>query len=615
MRLASLITAQAIVVLPVLVPSELGAQDTAPTLGINRHSPAVVELYWDSQPGTTYQPLFTPAIDVFSFWSPATAPITASANQTIVNAPAAPLRFFKLHVTGVPNSGVPTARIVAPAHSETVSGLIEVFASAQDDSRLSVVSLLIDGEEYDVPVREGSLLWVVNTGHFSNGPHTLQVRALDNLGVGQLGGNPDSDSAANEVVSAPIILNFANAVRLVEPVSGFDTFVPISVRADIFPSDWNVYVEDEAGAIIRTFGGFTTDGIVETEWDGNDNLGNPVPYEKAYRVLFTLGEMQPSSPLPGGGGGTEGPPPLPGGSSFLMSSGSISTEPISYNPYGSPEYVVTGILPAVPSVFFDPEVRERIEKGLLPPLPPLSEEQLAADRINPTLVTRKVSLLEAALAPPPTLSTSTAASPPPVFNDFLVWREAPWQSGEIILARQKFTGLVTAATLNAVYANNLATLNTDIQTAALIDERLQTRLVYGGSPFVADVSADFDVLLNDLTQPVVRDFYYIGHSNGDAIGYSENSKNNGISWTRLEVALQNFIARGVPKWNGRTVLMFKKPFRFVFIDGCLSIKGGLKQAFGITPDNNNTRLGKKRRAFLGWSATTQNSIINNNQSQ
>jgi len=41
----------------------------------------------------------------------------------------------------------------------------------------------------------------------------------------------------------------------------------------------------------------------------------------------------------------------------------------------------------------------------------------------------------------------------------------------------------------------------------------------------------------------------------------------------------------------------------------------LKHAFGIIPDNDHTRLGKKRRAYLGWGTTTQNSIANNTQVQ
>jgi hypothetical protein len=194
-----------------------------------------------------------------------------------------------------------------------------------------------------------------------------------------------------------------------------------------------------------------------------------------------------------------------------------------------------------------------------------------------------------------------------------VWRELAWSSGEIILARQKFNGLITAAAINTVFANNMATLMTDITSASISDDRLGNRTVYSGSVFVADVPNDFNVLLNDLKVPNVRDLYYRGHSNGDAIGYSEGSPNNGIKARTLRLALRNFDTPSSTKWDGRRLLTMRKPFRFVFIDGCLSVKGDLVGAFGIVEDNDHTRLGKKRRAFLGWTTTTQNSIMNTTQ--
>lgn len=415
--------------------------------------------------------------------------------------------------------------------------------------------------------------------------------------------------AANETLSAPITVFFLNIVRWIEPVNGFETYVPISIRSDVFPTSWTVYVENEAGTIIRTFGGTTLDGVVETEWDGNDSNGVPAPANAAYRVLFTLGELEIQGASGGTGSGAWAPPtPVFGG----------------YNAYGIPDYEVTTPLPALPAIFFDKEVHERIARGLLPPLPPLTGRHLEGTSLGQSMLTRRVSIVEAAMSNPGKTSASleswssasTAAGfSPPAFNDVIVWREASWNSGEIILARQRFYGLVLPATMNTVYANNLATLRSDISQAQIDDDRLQNRGVYGNSVFVADVANDFDVLLNDLAQPGVRDLYYIGHSNGEAIGYSEGSKNNGITSDRLALALGNFRVRNSPRWDGRWLFIFNKPFRFVFIDGCLSARGTLLHTFGIIPDNDHTRLGKKRRSSIGWLTTTQNSIINQNQSQ
>jgi len=428
------------------------------------------------------------------------------------------------------------------------------------------------------------------------------ARAQDNAGIGYLGGNADANVTANEGLSAAITLNFANVVRWVEPASGFDSFVPVSIRSDTFPSDWTVFVQDAAGTVVRTISGFTSDGIVETDWDGNDNNGNPVSSEAAYRVLFTLGSVFPADATGSWVGGSQ-----PG-------SAAPSPASITYNAYGVPEYeydMKAALLP-LPEIFFDEVAQDKIAKGLLPPLPPLTAEQLSRDRDRPTILTKRVRL-------PGPLAPQTGAGPlggqappgPPVWNDDLVWRELPWNSGEIILARQQFLGGL--GVFNTVAAANLNTLSTDISDASLDDPRLDVRTVYSTSVFICQADIDYDTLMNDLTQPNVRDFYYIGHSNGDAIGYSEGAKNNGITADRVRRALRNFSTQHATKYDGRWLLTFRKPFRFVFIDGCLSAKGMLVEAFGVIPDNDHTRLGKKRRASLGWTTITKNSIINNNQ--
>ncbi len=578
-----------------------GYGQTPPTLKITKESSTSVRLSWNSQTGNQYQILHTATLDVFAQWNSVTEAIPATGIETsVVLTSPNPTGFLRLHTLGLPSTGLPTAKIISPGTGDTVSGLIRVFAHAQDDSRLSFASLSIDGKEYDAAISEGELHWTINTGHFPNGAHTLVVRVVDNAGNGALGGNSDSNVAGNEVLSEPITLNFNNVVRWIEPVSGFETFVPISIRSDTFPSDWTVHVEDESGTIIRTFTGFTSDGIVETEWDGNDNNGAPAPAEKAYRVVFTLGQFVPEPPG-GGGGTTNDPPPIP--------SGSFESSPrfLKYNEYGSPVYEVTTWSPLLPPMFFDEDFRNKAAAGLLPPLPPLTDEDLALERQGPRLRKRKLSIIEAASLSSRSLPATTQA-----MNDHVVWRESPWQNGEIILARQKFQGSILPNTLNAAFGGDLNTLATDIETAALADDRLNGRVVYGGGQFVADVNADFDVLLNDLSMPQVRDFYYIGHSNGEAIGYSEGAKQNGITSTRLASRLGNKAFHNVPAWDGRSVYSFKKPFRFAFINGCLSSKGTFKTAFGIIEDNDNTRVGKKRRAHLGWNATTQNSIINDN---
>jgi hypothetical protein len=279
----------------------------------------------------------------------------------------------------------------------------------------------------------------------------------------------------------------------------------------------------------------------------------------------------------GGGGGQPGPPPAP-----------LSA---SYNEYGVPEYEMAVTLPPLPPVFFDPEVRAKIAAGVLPPLPPVPPQYNPTNGEALTMIRTRAVLAQNRTAP--SGGAAEAGLPPagpPVWNDEIVWMELPWNSGEIVLARQKFLGGI--GWINAVYAQNLTTLATDIAQASLDDDRLTGRTVYSQTPFVCDSPDDYDVLLHDLTLLQVRDFYYIGHSSGQGIGYSEGSPTNGITTSRLLPALRNFIHPST-RWPDRVVYTFRKPFRFVFIDGCQSARGTFKNAFGIVPDNDHTRLGKK----------------------
>ena len=213
------------------------------------------------------------------------------------------MAFYKLHTLGQAGSGKPVVAIVSHTNGETVSGLITIAAGAQDDSRVAYVSLLIDGTEYEPTLTRGDVSWPVNTGHFSNGVHTIQARVVDNAGNPSIGGAASSAVGGNQTLSAAVLLNFTNVVQWIEPVSGFDTFVPISIRSAIFPTNWTVYVENESGSVIRTFTGFTSDGVVETEWDGKDNNAISAPAGRPYRVLFVLGELPPPEPAPEPGPG------------------------------------------------------------------------------------------------------------------------------------------------------------------------------------------------------------------------------------------------------------------------------------------------------------------------
>ena len=590
------------------------ASSASPALRITYPATNTIQIDWTSIPGATYQLLMTSNADAFAFWRPLGGAIVAgSTNSTIQFPRTNDNAFYKLHELGQPGSGQPSVSIISHTNGEMVTGLTRIAVAAGDDSRLGFVSLYIDGKKYEGSITEGDLYWHVNTGTFSNGTHTVQALVVDNSGDASLGGSADSVAGGNTNLSMPVNLVFTNIVRWIDPVAGFTTHVPIFIHSDLFPTNWTVYVQNENRTVVRTFGGYTTTGIIETNWDGRDNNGILVPSKHGYQVLFTLGELPPP-PIPP----TNAPPPPPpmlGGSAMATTTANGRIVRAGrVNRYGTLDYEIATPLPPIPRIYFDEVTQLKIARGELPPLPPVRPGMYSPDPNQPSYRTRRVSMLEAAAA-----GIGEASGPtnnpvflnPPVTNSTIVWFEDNWERQQALLARQKFYGGVTIQTLNAAFAvdlTSLQTLITDARDGG--DPRLALSGVCCGGISVVDNSADFDVLLNDLLSDDMTDFYYIGHSSGNGIGYSEGSKTNGITTKRLMAATGNSSTRNSPAWNGRWLFKVNTPYRFVFIDGCLSATGPFHEAFGIIHDVNAVSLGRKRRAYLGWNDKAKNSLLN-----
>ncbi|MGI8964621.1 MAG: Ig-like domain-containing protein, partial [Limisphaerales bacterium] len=233
-----------------------GFAQTRPTLAIENFSPTQLKLQWNSQNGTDYQPDWTQAIDPFSLWLPLGNPITASDTnaQVTFDKPTNSITFYRLRV--LPDDGLPVVRIISPTNGE-VSGLVGVSVGAADDSRLSAVSLYLDGLPLETKA-EGDLVFYFDSSHYQNGNHELFALALDNAGISYLGGNPDSIVTANQTTSATITLNFQNVLRWIDAPQLFASSVFINAQSDIFPTNYTVFVEDENGSTVTNFTGQTS---------------------------------------------------------------------------------------------------------------------------------------------------------------------------------------------------------------------------------------------------------------------------------------------------------------------------------------------------------------------
>ena len=141
-----------------------------------------------------------------------------------------------------------------------------------------------------------------------------------------------------------------------------------------------------------------------------------------------------------------------------------------------------------------------------------------------------------------------------VRNRIVTHPEAWVKTGTYDATNAIYTSGVNAAN----YKISLVLENTILQ-AAEDDPGLGSRGVCCGGRYALSTSGDFDVLLQDLKSlnENVTEFYYIGHSVGSAIGYSEGSPTNGITWQKLRLALGNFAVTNARSWGGRRYLSFR----------------------------------------------------------
>ena len=236
---------------------------TQPFLSISNDSPVSGQIGWANSVGTTYRVFFT--TDLSQPLVPVADAFSEGLNVSFsISTAASPVGFYAVEI---PTNGIlPEVQIFSPTNGQTISGPIVVGVGAQIGSQLQGVDLYMDNALVGY-VASGGIQFYLDTSHFTNGLHTLYVSAVDT-------GN-------NQTQSDPIILDFENPIRWLDPPPLFKAFVPINVQSDIFPADWSVFVADTNGTIIRTFSGSTSDGEIQTNWDGNDNNGVYAPDQAA----------------------------------------------------------------------------------------------------------------------------------------------------------------------------------------------------------------------------------------------------------------------------------------------------------------------------------------------
>jgi hypothetical protein len=474
---------------------------TMPVSSITKTTNGNIRITWVSDTNDVYVAQYTTNLTWFNQWFVGQDNITNQGTSTTwedaggsypaPSDPSVTKRFYRI-LRKDADYGMPCVNLLSPTNGATVSGIINVGVAASDDSRISSVTLVIDGDDY-ATITDGPMSFPVNTAMFTNGTHSIYARAADNVGIPSLGGNPDSDVVANVVTSETVQVSFQNNVVL-DSFELFQSQLPISARLAYSNANWSVEIERENGTIAKTFSGSTSNGLIEITWDGTDGAGNPVAEKAVYFVNVS------AVPLSGSG--------------LLFASGT-------------------------------------------------------------------------------TTDTVTKAT----------YREASTTTQTTLLTRQKLKNFLW----EGVSAAKLSTISTTISMADANSG------IYQETIFVMQTDNDWTDLLNNLADPDPREvtqLYYNGHANAEKIGFQEYTPNRGLDTTDVTVRLNNLYYFSPKK--GTWVATFSTPYKFVFLDGCLSGNGTWPRAFGILKNQMSySTVGARNRAFLGWARITVSSLFGN----
>ncbi len=272
-----------------------------------------VRIEWESETNAVYAVRYTDALATFSdvpplfqLWLPAEDNIASqgaatgwedagSGSRLPPSDTNVVSRFYRI-LKQDGNFGMPCVRIHSPTNDAVVSGIVNVEVVAADDSRISSITLVIDGNDF-ATITDGPMAFPVPTALFPNGIHTIYARVADNVGLPGLGGNPDSDVVANVSTSETVQVNFQNNI-VMNSFELFQSQLPVQASLAYTSATWSVQIEYENGTVVRNFSGTTSNGVIDVTWDGTDNSAASVPAKTNYFVTVTaspVGQFAASS--------------------------------------------------------------------------------------------------------------------------------------------------------------------------------------------------------------------------------------------------------------------------------------------------------------------------------
>jgi hypothetical protein len=171
------------------------------------------------------------------------------------------------------STSLPCVSILSPTNGSTVSGLTNITFYATAIDRIKSTTLIVDGQPAWTITSNSSLPFP--SYFFSNGAHTVAVQVTDN-------GNDE----AQGIASSSITLNVQNNVT-VTWYEAFGDFLPIQASLTSPNANYTVDIRDAFSNLVRTITGSTSNGIISTNWDGNDGSGVAVSNNALYFITLT----------------------------------------------------------------------------------------------------------------------------------------------------------------------------------------------------------------------------------------------------------------------------------------------------------------------------------------
>ena len=203
-----------------------------------------------------------------------------------------PQRYYRIVQIDTNTLAPPLVTITNLISGTNLSGEVKIDIRIATTNSISSVNLLIDGEEVESASADdnGNVSYNINTTEWPNGTHTIFAVAKTTDGTATTGEFQSTEqSGAGATAGVPVTFN--NYIsKWYFSLPGFDPSLGETqcITAEfIHYSTWALQIVNESSTTVRNASG--TGGVMEFDWDGNDDYGNPTA-DGTYNFILTAAQ-------------------------------------------------------------------------------------------------------------------------------------------------------------------------------------------------------------------------------------------------------------------------------------------------------------------------------------